>query len=432
MGRISLKTTAVLIVLVASALAPATLASGAEPGQPTTKAECMKGGWQDFSNAGFRNQGDCIRFVQTGVFTCRDLLGCVSYGEEEPLRLATALVTSGGLSFLGVDELQGVEIALDLRGPALGHAVELSNVDSMCSFEGGEAAATAIVTDPTIAAVIGTSCSGAAGAAAPIISDAGLSMVSPSNTAPELTDPDTHAAGYLRVAGNDRDQGVAMAEFVTGDGAATSAVIFDGSAYAGGLAEAFVETFEALGGTNLAFEMAEPDGSDVASVIAAIVAAGPPDVLFLPVLYPLGAVLVAEARATPVLDGTLLASADGLLVGDFFADVGADAQGMAFSATDFSYESTPEYLAFLASYIAEFGFPASPFHAMAADATNVILSAIEEVAVVDGSGTLHIGRQALRDALFATAGFEGLTGTITCDPLGDCGAHGYEVIVPVP
>ncbi len=35
-------------------------------------------------------------------------------------------------------------------------------------------------------------------------------------------------------------------------------------------------------------------------------------------------------------------------------------------------------------------------------------------------GTLLIGRQALRDALFATSGMEGITGTISCDEYGDC------------
>ena len=49
----------------------------------------------------------------------------------------------------------------------------------------------------------------------------------------------------------------------------------------------------------------------------------------------------------------------------------------------------------------------------------MILAAIEQVAVQDQE-TLHIGRQALRDALFATRDFEGLTGILTCRPTGDC------------
>ena len=36
--------------------------------------------------------------------------------------------------------------------------------------------------------------------------------------------------------------------------------------------------------------------------------------------------------------------------------------------------------------------------------------------------TLYIPRQALRDALFATKDFDGITGTLSCSPTGDCGA----------
>jgi branched-chain amino acid transport system substrate-binding protein len=42
------------------------------------------------------------------------------------------------------------------------------------------------------------------------------------------------------------------------------------------------------------------------------------------------------------------------------------------------------------------------------------------VAKADG-GSLYIGRKALRDALYATKGFKGVTGTLTCDKYGDCG-----------
>jgi branched-chain amino acid transport system substrate-binding protein len=48
-----------------------------------------------------------------------------------------------------------------------------------------------------------------------------------------------------------------------------------------------------------------------------------------------------------------------------------------------------------------------------------VFAAIQKVAKADG-GSLYIGRKALRDALFATKGQKGLTGTITCDKYGDC------------
>jgi len=43
-------------------------------------------------------------------------------------------------------------------------------------------------------------------------------------------------------------------------------------------------------------------------------------------------------------------------------------------------------------------------------------------------GTLHIGRQALRDALYATSGYQGLTGSLTCDEYGDCGVARFQVV----
>ena len=38
----------------------------------------------------------------------------------------------------------------------------------------------------------------------------------------------------------------------------------------------------------------------------------------------------------------------------------------------------------------------------------------------DSAGNLYIGRKALRDALFATRNYRGLTGTINCNQFGDC------------
>jgi hypothetical protein len=33
---------------------------------PTTKDDCKKGGWQDYYNPTFKNQGDCVSWVNTG------------------------------------------------------------------------------------------------------------------------------------------------------------------------------------------------------------------------------------------------------------------------------------------------------------------------------------------------------------------------------
>ena len=75
----------------------------------------------------------------------------------------------------------------------------------------------------------------------------------------------------------------------------------------------------------------------------------------------------------------------------------------------------------LAAYKATYGeSPASAYWAHAYDATTLLLSAIESVAVVEDE-KLFVDRAALREELSATAGFQGLLGTLTCDGFGDCG-----------
>jgi branched-chain amino acid transport system substrate-binding protein len=61
------------------------------------------------------------------------------------------------------------------------------------------------------------------------------------------------------------------------------------------------------------------------------------------------------------------------------------------------------------------------------DGANLLLNAIEAVAVQEEDGTLYIGRQALRDALYSTSGYEGVSGRLTCDVYGDCSAARFQV-----
>ena len=51
---------------------------------------------------------------------------------------------------------------------------------------------------------------------------------------------------------------------------------------------------------------------------------------------------------------------------------------------------------------------------------------VEEVAEVDDDGNLLIEREALIETIRATKGYEGLSGTISCDEFGDCGTTEVE------
>ncbi len=96
------------------------------------------------------------------AYECTDPLGCVDVAPGEPIHIAYALVIAGPDETLGVDSRNGIEVAMALKGQILGHDVKLSGEDDGCSAEGGQAAGTKLAADPTIVAVIGTSCSSAA------------------------------------------------------------------------------------------------------------------------------------------------------------------------------------------------------------------------------------------------------------------------------
>jgi branched-chain amino acid transport system substrate-binding protein len=353
--------------------------------------------------------------------TCDDAIGCVTVEPDQPIKIASALVITGSDAELGLDSQRGIEIALEQRGQVLGHDVTLQAEDDGCNAEGGQAAAQKIASDPQIVGVIGTSCSGAGVPASQVLGEAGYVMISPSNTAPVLTDPETRSPGYFRTAHNDKIQGRAMAEFAYNElGVRSAAAIHDGDPYTEGLAGVFRDSFIELGGEIVAFEAVDKDATDVTPVLTTVAAAGPPELLYYPVFVDLGSNLTQQARQVEGLSNTVLAGADGILSAQFLDAAGEDALGMYLSGPDLSF-GNEIYDTFLEMYASEYGGdPTAAFHAHAYDATMILLDAVEEVAQQADDGTLLIGRQALRDAVAGTSGYQGITGTLTCDENGDC------------
>ncbi|MBK7895020.1 MAG: branched-chain amino acid ABC transporter substrate-binding protein [Candidatus Promineifilaceae bacterium] len=352
--------------------------------------------------------------------TCDDAIGCVEVAPGDPIRIASALVITGPNESLGLDSQYGVEIAIEQRGEIAGHSVELQAEDEGCNAEGGQTAGQKIASDPSIVGVIGTSCSGAGVPMSQIVCAEGIAMISPSNTAPVLTDPGSRQSCYFRTAHNDKVQGRAMAEYVFNElGLTKAAAVHDGDPYTEGLASVFRDAFIELGGEIVAFEAEAADATNVEPLLTSIAAAGP-ELIYYPVFIPLGSLITKTAREIDGLEGVALAAADGVQSPDFVDASGDAAEGMYVSGPDLGF-GNDIYATFLETYQANYGTePTAPFHAHAYDATNMLLSAIESVAQVGADGTMLIGRQALLDAISSTSGMEGITGTISCDENGDC------------
>ncbi|MDQ7840679.1 MAG: branched-chain amino acid ABC transporter substrate-binding protein [bacterium] len=354
-----------------------------------------------------------------------DPVGVVKIAKGAALTIAYWMVVAGPDASLGIDTRRGAEIAIaDKGGKLLGHPIKLIGEDTGCNAEGGQTAATKLAANKAIVAAIGSNCSSEAVPGAPILWKAGIVTVSPSNTAPKLTAPDRGPTydGYLRTAHNDKVQGRVAAEFAYKVlKLKKAATVHDGSPYAEGLQGVFAEVFKKLGGTITAQEAVGPTDTDMKPMLTKI-AAGKPEVIYYPIFISAGGHITRQAKEVSGLANVKLMGADGMFSPDFMKAAGEAAVGVYHTSPDLSPEALgPAYKVFQEKHQKKYGEkPLAPFHAHSYDAALMIFAAIEKVAKKDSAGNTYIGRKALRDALFATKNFKGLTGTLTCDKYGDC------------
>jgi branched-chain amino acid transport system substrate-binding protein len=369
-----------------------------------------------------------------GAVDCEaDPFGCVEVGAGEPIKIAAIQTLTTPDRNLGLDQVNGLQLAIDnldgaldgTPGQLLGHDVELVQEDEECSADGGTAAATRLAADPQLVTAFGTTCTGAAlGVADTILSDVGILLISGSNTNPNLTAEGVHQDFYLRTAHNDKIQGAVVAEFAYNElGGRTAATINDESAYSDALAAVFRAVFEAQGGTITSFDAVQSTDTEFRSLLTSI-AQDAPDILYYPAFAQVCGLVTAQAREIPELDDTQLVGSDGC--------ASTQATDLAGDAVDGWYRSGPNTTVFqegdfyqndfLPAYLEQFGVDAalSVFHAHIYDAFQIWAAALDQVAVENEDGSLTIARTALKDAVYATSGYQGVTGTITCTPLGDC------------
>ncbi|MGH2608742.1 MAG: branched-chain amino acid ABC transporter substrate-binding protein, partial [Tepidiformaceae bacterium] len=156
----------------------------------------------------------------------------------QPIKLGISSVLSGDLQGLGVPIADAAELAGKDR-TIKGHSLEFVRADDQCNADGGVAAATQML-QAGVVAVVGPICSGSVIAAQPQFETAGVTQLSPSSTAVNVTDPDRGQVfqTFLRTTYNDAIQGPVQAEFARETiNAATVYVVHDTDAYGQGLAD---------------------------------------------------------------------------------------------------------------------------------------------------------------------------------------------------
>lgn len=194
----------------------------------------------------------------------------------DTIKIAVAGPFTGALTQYGTMVKEGVDTAIEqinADGGVLGKQLEAVVVDDACEPKQGPVVANRIVNDE-INYVVGHVCSGATIAATSIYDDEAVVMVTPSATAPAVTDGKNYDF-IFRTIGRDDQQGPAAAQFIIEQiKPDLVAVLHDKQSYGQGIAAAVRSELEKAGIDIAMFEGINAGDSDYSAVITKLKSSG--------------------------------------------------------------------------------------------------------------------------------------------------------------
>jgi len=313
----------------------------------------------------------------------------------------TALTIGGLFDFTGALAEFGPPIR---NGAALGIAdcnagggigggtVEMVEGDAQTDATAGVDAANQLIDVEGAQVILGPMASGVTAAVAESVTvPGGILTISPSATAPTVTDI-VDDDFVFRTTVSDLGQGGILADLADDLGYTKVGALYGNNPYGQGLAEVFKERFEALGGGRSVTIVPYDEGQ--ASYLAELqqATAGGVDA-FAAIGYPTEAqVYVKEAIENGLVEAGKFLFVDGTRSQGLIDAVGAESVNGSSGTFPGQAPTTEQRDTFIALYEAEYGaFPPTPFIAEAYDAAALFCLAAAQAGSTDGA--------ALRDAL---------------------------------
>ncbi len=368
------------------------------------------------------------------LFAAALAAGC---GKEPPagdraqvIKVISSLPRQGSAQAQTITVENGIRMAFEDAGWKAGaFTIEFEPWDDASAAKGAwdpavEAAnADRAVKDPDIMAYIGTYNSGAAKIAMPKTNQASLLMMSPANTAAELTksgfgDPDepgryrpTGKVNYFRVVPADDLQGSLGADWAKRLGARSVFVLDDREAYGKGVADIFARRAKEIGLTVLGHEGIDPMAAEFKSLMAKIAQSGADLVYFGGTTQSGASQLVKDLRAASKTAKFMCP--DGCFENAFIQGAGAE------NATDcyLTFGGVPpehqtgKGKAFVERYRQKYGSMPEAYSVYGYEAAAAVLEAIRRSGKKD--------REAIRAACATIKDFDGALGKWSFDENGD-------------
>ncbi|MGZ8495497.1 MAG: branched-chain amino acid ABC transporter substrate-binding protein [Candidatus Binatia bacterium] len=338
-----------------------------------------------------------------------------SWAQKGKIKIAVQAPLSGEQAALGEHIKLGAQLAVEesvKAFKALGYDLVLVPQDDQAKPEVGVANARNMVADPEVLVIVGHFNSGVALPASEVYKDAMLAMISPANTATEITD-----RGYPnvnRVCGRDDVQGPVGARFAAQELKAKSVyIIHDKTLYGQGVADNFRNEAKKLGINVLGFEGTE-ERANFSPMINPLKAKNPALVYFGGI-YHQGGLLLKQLREKGV--NAKFMGPDGLDSAEMAKIAGSSVVGSYYTSVAGPPDAYPETAAFAKKYKQRFNKDVEAFGLYGYDATQVGIKAMEQW--LKANPNKKPSRAEVSTAVRNIKGFKGVTGPIEFDSKGD-------------
>ncbi len=313
---------------------------------------------------------------------------------------------TGSEAAFGISTRNGIELALEevnATGGVKGKKVAVRVYDDQSKPEEAAAAATRLVTQDKVVAILGEVASSNSLAMAPKAQAGQVPMVSPSSTNPKVTEVGDY---IFRVCFIDPFQGAVMARYAKEKLAFTRVAILTDkkSAYSEGLTEVFKSKFTGLGGAIVGVEAYSKGDTDFRAQLTNVKKLKP-EGLYVPGYYQ-DVALIAEQAKELGLKVTMMGG-DGWDSEKLFELGGTAVEGSYVSNHYSADDPSPRVQDFIRKYQAKFKVTPDSLAALGYDSAMVVIEAMKRAPDLSGP--------SLRDAIAATKDFPGVAGTITLD-----------------
>jgi branched-chain amino acid transport system substrate-binding protein len=345
-------------------------------------------------------------------------ISLVAAAPPGPIRLAAILPLSGKADVYGQAALKGARIAVDeinAKGGVMKQKLVLVLYDNKSTPLNTKQAALTAVSQNVVGAV-GAIWSTHSLVTASVLQHAGVPMISPGSTAPEVT----RVGNFIfRTCYTDDFQGALMADFAYQDlNCRKSAIMTNISeTYSQILARYFAEAFTRNGGQVVfkgAYKGSAVDFGDLLMQLKPLA----PQVVFIPGYSQDAGLLIKQSNTMGIQTTFIGGDAWDPHIQDF---AGPALEGSYFSSHWHSGVPYKRSRVFIELYQKSYGYEEiSPFTPLAYDAVWLFVDAISRVD--------SLNKQKIRDALAATHNYPGATGNFTFNINGDPLKKGASIL----